>query len=297
MAKVNCPEVFGNIGSPCPSNVDKGALIGIIPTAAGFSIPIADFVGSAAYDTAIKAGLIYPMMDIKIVENVSDEDRRETYALGQELPLGKAPYKFTFNFHLTEDQHKVLFASNYSAYFKVYSNNYIDGWSTDGITVKPISLGSFEVGKFIPGTDAAASYTQVRVVEKNPREFNLYPIVGYPDWELVDLTGLTNVTIEIIGTPTTTELIVSVNYVKTAMINGSGINPKVPISGLVLTDFSILTTAGAAQPPDSVSETDATGVYTFVDTDLETGNANLVTPPNLTTELLIESVGAEDFTV
>ncbi len=139
------------------------------------------------------------------------------------------------------------------------------------------------------------AWSPVTIIEKNSTQWNGHGISILPDWVAEDLRGLANVNVTVVGSPSSTEIILNVGA-PTGRLDDQGAIETISVTGIVTADFKVLTAAGATQ---TVVFTDnADGTYTGVGTALETGTANLVVPSAMaSTGLLIESTGAATVTI
>lgn len=174
----------------------------------------------------------------------------------------------SFTHHLGLVSHDALSSyegSSYSRIFEFTADGHIKGVVQSDGTVKGQKLSNFLVGQIEePVIEGDPQKTVVQCTYKNFREFEKNGAIVEPDFDVEDYTGIFEVLLTVIGTPTATELVVRAT---------AGANRDIPVVGLVLVDFNVLLTAGGDQTPDSVTAGtgDDTNLYTFVDTDLASG--------------------------
>lgn len=293
-----CSAVFGNLGSLCTAQNGLTAATGIILTTDSFEFSsYTDFADQDKWEDAVKAKQIFPLNGIYEFDDNTEETSYYESPLGDEIKLRNGKYRFTFRFNLNLKIHQELqkFSSASLRYFRVDSDNNILGYSDDGTTVKGFTLKTFEAEKMMAATADTPAWSPIRVVESNSSQWNNFGIVVNPDWEAEGLAGLANVDLEVTGTPTATEIIVSVG--SDVGLDSDGSVNSVAITGILTGDFVVLKASdGSTQ---SVVFTDnGDGTYTGVGTGLVTGTVNLASPSAMTsTGLLIESTGAASFTI
>lgn len=156
------------------------------------------------------------------------------------------------------------------------SNGDYRGLSIDLLNVEKLKLSS---GDDLTETPIYVSLANNLEIDENGYLFN-YPGV------YEELEPLTDVLIEVVVTSATVLTVTVTNK-----CDGT------PVSGLVQADFTIKTTAGAAQVPTAFAES-TDGVYTITKgTNFVDGNLNLVTPDNLTLDAYENPDGAITFDI
>ena len=292
----NCSSTFGNLGAVCNSGNGFGVDVGIILTTDSFQFDsFTDFATQSVYTTAIKAKQMFPLMDMQEIENQSEETTYQTTSLGIDNRLRDGKYKFLYSFLLTLKQHQELqkFSSANLRYFRVDERNQILGYSPDGTTVKGFSISTFEAEKMGIASADSVAYSPVKITESSPAQLNSFGINIAPTWEVASLSSLTNVDVDVVGTPTATEIVLNVGA--NVGLNPDGSKALVEITGLLSADFVVKTTAGATQTVTFTDNDD--GTYTGVGTGLVSGTADIVDPTALSDGLLIESTGAADVSI
>lgn len=141
---------------------------------------------------------------------------------------------------------------------------------------------------------SVSSKTPIVIALEDPSEVNhdVYGAFMFAAQFIKLLSPLTDVTLEVVGTPTTTEIVVDVSVTC----------DETPVTGLVAADFSVLTTAGVTQLISTVAESSTVpGRYTitrasgsYVD-----GTVDLVGPQDLSIypDSAYETVAAADVNV
>lgn len=156
----------------------------------------------------------------------------------------------------------------------VTSSGWILGMSKDGVSFLPFPC-KLRVLPETKGTDGESAKINYSVRLNSAKDWNetgkaIKLTDGNP---LTDITGLRNLDLSVVGTPTAIEVIVDVK---------SNLN-AVGRTGLVIADFEFLKDSdGSVQTPDSMTEsTTVEGRYTFVFTAAVTGTVGLVLAENL----------------
>jgi hypothetical protein len=152
------------------------------------------------------------------------------------------------------------------------------GLSIDLLNVEKLKLSS--------GDDLTESPIYVSLANSQEIDSNGYVFTFAGLYE--ELEPLTDVTLSVVSP-------LAVSSVMYVTVTNSC--DDTPISGLVIGDFSVHTTAGAAQALTSVTEPNDDGVYTLTKTGgFAAGNVNLVSSASLSIDAY-ESEGAVTFTV
>lgn len=193
--------------------------------------------------------------------------------------------------HLGYISHSALESYNSSEYTYIYeftSDGQIKGVLQDNGEVKGQLLSDFQVSPIIePVIDGDPLSSIVDMTYENPRELTTAGAIVTPDFDILKYKGIYPVTLEVVGSPSATELVVRATYS----------NQNLPLTGLDLSNFKVLKTDGDANTPNSVtagSGEDA-NLYTFVDTDLESGT--IETNAVAQSLIVVETDEATPFTV
>ena len=300
-AQAVCTATIGNLGSMCEGGNNQQALTGLILTTGSFSFAsLADFADKAKYEAAIKAKQMFPLMGFKEYDDNSEETPYYTSPLGDMIKLRDGKNQYRFRFILDLNTHKELqkFSNSNLRYFLVDAGGTIYAYSNDGIEVKGFSISNFEAEKQKRATADQPAWSPVNIVESNPTEWDRNGIQVTPDWIAEDLTALANVNMGTSGTPSATEIKVTVGYPTGSVDPNTGAISEVAIVGIEQADFKFLKASdGSTQTPTSMTD-NGDGSYTFVFSALETGTVDLVEPASMTTTgLLIESTGPASFTI
>lgn len=250
----NCVASLGNTGlSNCLDNLGYDAML--IWTTESF-----EFATESAAETetnwtdAINAKTVYPFPIFDAVEPAIEDNVKQDLPTGVSLFVREGKYggKGMMQVALCNLANLRTFNEVSGRAFIVTGDGQIFGTSPDGAKFKGFKLSEFHVS-MLKGTDG----TVKRMVEldyqfKLVTEMADYPAVPQLTWDPLTLTGLVDVTVTVVGSPTTTELVVSV----TGDCDGEG------VTGLVAGDFTVLDSSSNTETPDSVTD-NGDGTYTF----------------------------------
>jgi hypothetical protein len=141
----------------------------------------------------------------------------------------------------------------------------------------------------VPADGSTPAFTPVMIDLSNWREWDINGDFLTPTWEAASKEGLIPVALEVVGTPSSTSVVVRV-YANDGF-DELGAVKKVLIKGIVVADFVVA--FGTATMVDN-----ANGTYTFSGTGFTTGTVNLKAPSLMVSEgLLIKSDGAATVTI
>lgn len=297
MAEI-CSASYGNIGTKCDKGDIRGVPVGLIlATKTQVFATKTSFATEADILTGIKAKNLFPLMGMLEFDDNTEEATIYTSPLGLEKFIRNGKYKFTMRFDLSLKQNQALqtfLGAKIRAYI-VDSEGQIWGYSDDGTTVQGFSVTLIPQNQKSPTADAPG-WSVMNITLTNPNEWNKYGLVLQPSFVAEDLTSLSDVDLSIVGTATATSVVVSVG-VPTGVIDGTGAETKIPISGITTADFTFVKASdGTAQTPTSMTD-NSDGTYSFVFTAAVTGSVNLKAPSAQANAFLIESTGAASFTI
>jgi len=281
---------YGNTGSAAGlKNLGLGMPVSIIPVIPGFSLAAADFITFADWITAIKAREVFPIKNIKEFIDSSTDIEFVEHADKSRSIKDYGKYRYQANVEVSPCLMKqlMMFRNANVEILIAYDNNSILGTTEDdGVTVKGLTAGMFTVGK--PYSKTTASGTNEGLVPiyfdlDDEQELSKYFYAEEMTWNVKKLDGLTPATVSVVGTPTTTEVVVDVIL---ACAGGC----DTPQLGLTAACFVLGT--GTVVSSSSV----VAGRYTLVCTGANT-SVNLCASSALPgTDILIISTGAATFT-
>lgn len=154
-------------------------------------------------------------------------------------------------------------------YMIVDKNNNCLMYTPDGTKVAPLTIGMCSVGLHTKAIGDVSSYTPIKISDKYPEEYNNTPAVFKPSWNILGKNGLLPVTLEVSGTPSSTEIIVKAEVTETGAA----------VSGLeTATDWVLLSAAGVANAVTAAESGTIPGQYTLTGTTIVTGTLTLGLP-------------------
>lgn len=281
--------------SPTKKNIGKtdglclpGLPIAMFTTPDSFELDAADIASAAALKTALQTALkaskdarVYKWPRFSNGEDASEETIYSQTAYGSRK-IRDGNYRFKFMISKTLCLHKAMFSHSANAgrvivldkegkiWLTKKSNGNYAGLSIDMINVEKLKINFGDV----------LTETPIRVDLADNKELDeAGELVSCSIYN--ELEALTDVTLEVTGSPTTTSFQLKV----TQTCDGT------PVSGLVLADFAVTTNAGAAQVPTSVTEPNSDGIYTITkSTNFVDGYVDLVVASSLSLDAY-ESTG------
>lgn len=272
--QINCLATLSNTGlAACTEKL--GYIAKVIWLKSDFEIDTeANALLQATWETAINAKNAYPFPLFEKVEPQNEEDVFEDLPNGNRVFVREGKQREIGHVNLAMCNLKRLrtFNNVKGALALITDNGYILMQSPDGVKVKGISLQQFRVGG-IGMTDGSTSrMTPISYGLADPTQLNDFGVALKPSWNPLDLQGIIDVDIAIVGTETTSLL----NFTVTRVCDGEG------VEGLVEGDFSFLVTAGTAQTATFTEIGDGTYRYSATAT-IADGSLNLKTPALQTT--------------
>jgi hypothetical protein len=257
---------------------------GMIETPADFSFSPADIASAAAFKTALQALLIedaqadrgYLWPFFFSFENNSEE------TVFEETPLGRRAVRdgqYRFNFNISENicLHKAMFShrTTQGRVFLIDSDNQILGTvDTDG-NFLGFTISMVHTGKFIfnDGSVVTKSPIFVDLLDNTELDRDGEILSGDIGKVINQVIRLADATLEIVGTPSATTIVVDVY----AECDGT------EIAGLVTADFTLTDDDNGASHAFTAAESSTIpGRYTLTGTSFEDSHVNLVGPTALT---------------
>lgn len=252
---------------------------GMFTTGLNFKIPAATLaLGDAAIQTYLQDAMIHadPNQRIHLWPNfVGFEDAKED-AVYEETPLADLKVrdgKYRWRVQVQPDLCILRAMASHNGgnqrviFYDV--ENQLFGMENLAGDFMGFNVSLLNVEKLMISDGSTATRTPIYIVLKNSKQVDKTGVIMAADY-VDSLDRLTDVDITIIGTPSATQVKVTVN----ASCDGT------PILGLALADFVLLTAAGVVQTITSITEVN--GVYTLIGTGFVDGTVNLVTPDLLT---------------
>lgn len=291
---ITCSTLIKNTGeSSCSVNYGKDVKHILVPRGTEISTA-ANAILLATWTTginAVSASRYRPIMTSWRSEFTQDEPVFQTGDYGAEDFLYVTSAKDVF--YLQGSKITPKFNANMQslsngswAVYTVTSNGYIKGKTVDGVKFLPIPC-TFRMLPQRKNTDAEGAELAYTIRMDSTDDWNLYGAAVKPtDWNpKTSLTGLLDVNLAIVGTPSATEVVVSV----LTDLNSDA------VSTFAVGDFLFYKTSDdTAQTPESM--TVVNGVYTFVFTSAVGGYVNLKAPSAASIKGY-ESTGSVTFTI
>lgn len=291
-------SVIQNVGrGGCQKVNPFKALSGVIFTTADFQFADAEAMADKAnWLAGIKEGTIIPMPDLNTytdesVEPTYNESERQKRTLTRQ-----GDYRFVYSWNVPFDVHKKL-QSLRNGNLRVFTfdeeGNMFGTFNGDAIQGLSLSMINPLKMNFVEAAAGAPALSHIAVDYNNEKEWNVFGATLAPSWDISDLEPLVDVTLEVVGTPTATSVVVRV-------YSSSGLSPdgtisKRAIAGIVEADFDVSLTGASSGITDN-----ADGTYTIAGAAFATGTVNLKAPTAMTStfgSLIIVSTGAVAVTI
>lgn len=161
-------------------------------------------------------------------------------------------------------------------------------------TLAGFDIGLLNVENPTLNDGSVAEKAPVKITLDDISQFRQSAVVFKPDFNVNRLNALSDVELEIVGTPNATTIEFKVNKFS----DNDDIKAANPVYGLVETDLTLLDATGTAQTISGLSggTVGTGGVYTITGSGLVTGTLNLV-DPSLMTTTGYSSIGAVAVTI
>ncbi|WP_407277361.1 hypothetical protein R5O20_02695 [Tenacibaculum maritimum] len=233
-----------------------------------------DFKNKAKWKEAIRKKNIVPFYSIEAnLENSNTEPQYyESRTLKVKTKEARKGKKFTH--HLGMYSHKALKSyedSEYNRVIEFTESGYIKGvFSIDG-KITGQKLNSFNVGILKEGTFETPDSTDVELVYADYKEYQDNGYLCEPNFDTDDLEGIYTILFEVVGNPTSTELVVKA-------FERSG---NTPVTGLAQADFVFLKSDSTDQNVSGLTQNENT--YTINGTGFVSGTlaTNVVEKTNI----------------
>lgn len=267
---------------------DLTAVVKLFPVKNGVNFAtIAEAQEETAWDTLIQNGDMFPFPLLFAVDNADEDSVIETSGvtgLDHKVREGKSKNTYSIITDLCTHRRLRSFDQFSGGYYAVDDNGNVLGTTNDGVTFDPITIGTMNVNKMTAGDGTVGRKTPVYIVDADPTEFNNRGASIKVDWNILGKNGLLPITLSIVGTPTSTEIIVD------AVTSCSGS----PVSGLeAISDWVLATAQTISAATESAT---VLGRYTLSGTGLVSGALDLAAPSVLGVAGY-QSVGAKTVTI
>lgn len=268
---MECLANVDGLGELCQQATPLTVRTGAFLTKPDFSFStVSSFLTEADWLTAIAAGNVFPLQNIREQENQDMDDAVIETSTQDKVFQYEGTRGQMWKFILPLDLHKIL-KNQYSLkgwrLIELDKNGNLIGTSPDGTAVQGFKLSYFRVMKQeTPGSDTAA-YTPIEFQKESIKEYDANGVYGNPTWVGSDLSGVLKVS-QSVSTVTTNVFTVTVSWVSSSEIDpDTSALATFPIPSLVAANFKIIDQTGAVLDNASdytVTESSASpGTYTI----------------------------------
>lgn len=268
---MECLASVPGLGELCQQATPLTVRVGAFLTRPDYAFAsLSSFLTEADWLTAIAAGNIFPLQNIREQENQDMDDAVLETSTGDKVFQFEGTRGQLWKFVLPLDQHKVL-KNNYSLknwrIIELDKNGNLIATSDDSTTVQGFKLSYFRVKKQETPSGDTAAYTPVEFQKADIKEHDVNGVYANPTWIASDLFGVLPVTL----TPSTVSsniFTATVAYVSTSEIDSATNAFKTfAIPDLVAANFKIIDQTGAlldSATDYTVTESSVTaGTYTI----------------------------------
>jgi len=276
----------------CNKNSRFGKPTGLIFARSSHTEIAADFLLETTWLTEVKAQNVFPLHGMKNFEDNSTEAQYHEYADGSRKLMEQGDYRLSAYFDVNECIKKQLinFRGFQEGIYLVYGD-VVRGRSIDaGINVVPIRVDFVNVQKAtLPAMDGTPEMIRIDIDLADFRDVNDYDYSREMDWDVIDVDGLTEVTLEETEPSTATTVVVDVS----ANCGGD----KKEISGLDITATGWVI-EGTGTFASAIESETIRGRYTITTSGFvpATDTINLGAPSDRIDEVLVISSGAIETT-
>ena len=263
---LSCTQGQKNIGvSSCLKLPEQ--IKGFITTPKNFSLSYENASNPASWQTAIlaaKSARVYLWPTSQLTENTSEETILESTSLSN-LLVRDGRYGWRMMFKVNLELHKAIFSHTgfNGRVFLIDNEDKIIGTDVAG-NFAGCTIDLLNPEKLMFNDGSVTSKTPVSLSLRNNREIDVHGKMIDGSF-LSSLIALTGVNLTVLGTPTATNIDVSV----TSDLDNEG------LLGLAVADFVLLTAGGAAQVINTIVDNDD-GTYSLAGAGWVTGTLNLV---------------------
>lgn len=275
-----CANVVDGIPADCREGNSYVLMKGLFFTIPGYQHSSkADAGDDDVWNQGVIDKEIFPVHNIKEVEDLSTDDARYESPGGDLKTLFKGKRRFKVSFDLTLDQHKVLrqYGGKNFRLFWYDVNNNILGTSPNGTIVRGFDVSFIDVEKLPVPTADTPMFTKLEIQleyydELDDSGVTIIPTQGAAadKWYPRDITSMTKVTVEQIGTISTNSGVITVKYKSLSDTDNEG-NPVTdsPYAGLDVSTYTNFefTVGGTVTAPSSMTD-DGDGQYSFTVTGI-----------------------------
>lgn len=284
-----CSTLIKGIPRDCRIGNNYLAFKGFFLTTESFQFDTAADGGDETnWNAGTIAKTIWPVHNIKEVEDVSGDDMIYESSTQEKKQLFEGKRGFIASFDMTLDQHKVLrtYAGKSLRIFWYDMNNNIIGTSPDGVVIKGFKISFSNVQKLAIPTADSPSFSKLEIQLADSSEFDdsghtIVPTEGVAadKWYPYNIEAVSTVVVTQVGTVTANVATFDVAYESSSDTGNDG-DPITdsPISGLDVVTFTnfIFTEGGVVEAPASMTEVASIpGRYTATFAAFTSGNVQI----------------------
>lgn len=251
------------------------ALAGVIFTTGDFQFDdVEEMALNANWIAGVKSGGVIPLPDLNTYEDESVDPTYNESERQKRTLTRQGDYRHIYRWNLPFDVHKKLQSFRgadvrvflFDEAGNIYGTNTGSGIKGFSVSmINPLKMNFMAAGADTP------SLSSVAVDYNDEREWNTWGVSLAPSWDISELQPLVDVSMEVVGTPSSTS--VTVRVYSTPGFASDGTIAKRGIAGIVQADFTVSLTGSVSTMTDN-----GDGTYTFAGTSLATGTITLVPP-------------------
>lgn len=275
---MECLANLYGLGELCQQATPITIKTGMFLTKPDFSfVSLSSFLAEADWNTAIAAGNIIPVQNIREIENQDVDDAVIESGTGDKVFQYEGTRGEMIKFIMSLDLHKIIRTYTLKSWKVIWldKGGNLIATTPDGTAVQGLSFSYFRVKKQETPSPDGAAYTPVEYQMASIKEWDANGIYGAPTWIASAIKGVLKVT----ATPSVVAanaFTLTVDWVSTSEIDPATNALKTfAIGDLVKENLNIIDQTGATLNPASdytVTETSTTGTY-----DVDASVGGLVT--------------------
>ena len=196
----------------CNKNSRFGKPTGIMFAIDGQSNTAANFLLQASWEDHVQAQQVFPLHNMKGFEDLSTEPTYHDYDDGSRQLMEQGDYRFSAHFDLNECVKKQLlnFRGFQQAIYLIYGDVIRGRTINAGVTIVPIRLEAVNIEKATLPTMSDREMIKVVIDLESDKDLNEYDYSRKMAWDVKDVDGLTEVTLEEVQASTAIQVVVDV---------------------------------------------------------------------------------------
>lgn len=198
----------------CDKNSRFGKPTGIAFAIDGQTMTAANFLLESEWQDDVQAQQVFPLHNMKSFEDISTDPTYHEYDDGSRKLMEQGDYRFVAHFDVNECVKKQLlnFRGFQEGVYLIYGD-VIRGRTIDaGVNIVPIRASDVNIEKASLPTMSEREMVKVVIDLESDKDLNEYDYSRKMSWDVSDgIDGLTEVTLSVVGTSTTTEIVVDVS--------------------------------------------------------------------------------------